>query len=76
MESSEKLVKTDNFYFLKELNEEQYRSSLELKKPGPLNIIYKEEEIKPGHTFLEGDFFSTDKDGKSCFLTTFCKLNL
>ena len=62
MESSEKLVKTENFYFLKELNEEQYRSNLELKKPGPLNLIYKEEEIKPGHTFLEGDFFYTDKD--------------
>ena len=64
MESGEKLTNTENFYFLKELNEEQYRSSLELKKPGPLNIVYKEEEIRPGHTFLEGDFFYNEKDGK------------
>ena len=48
----------DNFYFLKKLTEEQYRNSLEQKKPSlVVNLVYKEEEIKPGQSFLDGDFF-------------------
>lgn len=76
MESNETLAKTEDFYFLKELNEEQYRSSLELKKPGPLNLIYREEEIKTDHIFINGDYFYNDKNGKKFFSLLFACLVL
>ena len=66
-DDKEALAKNEDYFFLKLLTEEQYRTNLELRKsfhhPPPL-VSYTEEKVKPGDSFLEGDFFYDQKEGR------------